>query len=602
VNTKRHLLQVCLLCAALLPAAVQAQFTFTIKNDAVTITGYTGPGGVVTIPSTTNGYPVTSIADSVFQNKSSVTSVIIPDSVTNVGNSTFNYCTGLTNISIGSSVASIGNSMFFFCYRLVGMAIPNSVKNIGTNAFFECSSLTNISIPSSVTNIGDMAFFECSGLKGIYFHGNAPSIGSLIFFDDNNPFDDNNTTIYYWPGTTGWGTTFGGLPTVQIQFTYTTNNGTINITGYTGSGGVVTILDTIDVLPVTSIGSNAFQYCTNLTNITIPNSVVNIGENAFQGCYNLTNILIGINVTNMEAYAFQNCSNLASIYFQSNAPGTGAFVFSNDNQATIYYLAGTTGWDSVFGGLTTELLNQNNCAYKAINGTISLTRYTGSSGELAIPRTMYGLPVTTIGLTAFYHCISLTNIIIPDSVTSIVDDAFVGCSNLIAITIPNSVANIASETFADCSCLTSILIGNSVTNLGDYAFQGCGNLTSMYFQGNAPSLGIFVFDGDTNAIAYYLPGTMGWSSFSALPAVLWNPQAQTSDGSFGVQANQFGFNITGSSNLVIVVEACTNFSNPVWLPVSTNTLNTFIGTNGTSYFSDPQWTNYSGRFYHLRSP
>jgi hypothetical protein len=70
----------------------------------------------------------------------------------------------------------------------------------------------------------------------------------------------------------------------------------------------------------------------------------------------------------------------------------------------------------------------------------------------------------------------------------------------------------------------------------------------------------------------------------------------------GIINNQFGFTITGSSNLVIVVEACTNLSNPDWQPVSTNTLDTFIGTNGTSYFSDPQWTNYPGRFYRLRSP
>ena len=69
-----------------------------------------------------------------------------------------------------------------------------------------------------------------------------------------------------------------------------------------------------------------------------------------------------------------------------------------------------------------------------------------------------------------------------------------------------------------------------------------------------------------------------------------------------MQNNQFGFNITGSSNLVIVVEACTDFANPVWQPVQTNTLNTFIGTNGTSYFSDPQWTNYPARFYRFRSP
>ena len=86
------------------------------------------------------------------------------------------------------------------------------------------------------------------------------------------------------------------------------------------------------------------------------------------------------------------------------------------------------------------------------------------------------------------------------------------------------------------------------------------------------------------------------------PAVLWNPQAQTSDASFGVRTNHFGFNITGGSNLVIVVVACTNFNNPIWSPVSTNTLNKFVGTNGTSYFSDPQWTNYPGRFYRLRSP
>jgi hypothetical protein len=96
---------------------------------------------------------------------------------------------------------------------------------------------------------------------------------------------------------------------------------------------------------------------------------------------------------------------------------------------------------------------------------------------------------------------------------------------------------------------------------------------------------------------------MGWgATFGGRPTVLWNPLTQTGDGSFGVQNNQFGFNITGSSNLVIVVETATNLADPVWSPVSTNTLSTFIGTNGQSYFSDPQWTNYPGRFYRLRSP
>jgi hypothetical protein len=117
-------------------------------------------------------------------------------------------------------------------------------------------------------------------------------------------------------------------------------------------------------------------------------------------------------------------------------------------------------------------------------------------------------------------------------------------------------------------------------------------------------VGSGVFCNDNSATVYYLPDATGWSeTFGDRPAVLWNPRVLTGDASFGIQANQFGFTITGSSNLVIVVEACTNLANSTWVPVGTNMLNTLlIGTNGTSYFSDPQWTNYSGRFYRFRSP
>ena len=145
-------------------------------------------------------------------------------------------------------------------------------------------------------------------------------------------------------------------------------------------------------------------------------------------------------------------------------------------------------------------------------------------------------------------------------------------------------------------------IPNGVTSLGGYAFWDCYGLTSAYFKGNTPSIGSSVFDLDPNATVYYLPGTTNWgTTFGGRPTVLWNPQAQR-DASFGIRTNRFGFNITGSSNLVIVVEACTDLVNPTWSPVGTNTLNTFIGTNGSSYFSDSAWTNYPGRFYRLRTP
>jgi hypothetical protein len=107
-----------------------------------------------------------------------------------------------------------------------------------------------------------------------------------------------------------------------------------------------------------------------------------------------------------------------------------------------------------------------------------------------------------------------------------------------------------------------------------------------------------LFWDDNNATIYYLAGTTGWdATFGGRPTMLWNPQVQTSGASFGVRTNRFGFTITGASNLVVVVEACTNLLDHRWSAVGTNTL-----AGGSSYFSDPRWTNHPARFYRLRSP
>jgi hypothetical protein len=167
-------------------------------------------------------------------------------------------------------------------------------------------------------------------------------------------------------------------------------------------------------------------------------------------------------------------------------------------------------------------------------------------------------------------------------------------------TIPAGVTGIGSSAFAFCTGLASLTIPRSVSNLGSYGFDGCTSLTNVYFMGNAPTADSTVFDSDTTATAYYLPGTIGWGEFSTntgLSTVLWNPEVQMDDGSFGVQNNLFGFNITGTNNYTVVVEACTNLANPVWTPLQTVTL-----TNGSVYFSDPQWTNYPNRFYGLGLP
>jgi hypothetical protein len=100
---------------------------------------------------------------------------------------------------------------------------------------------------------------------------------------------------------------------LQAQFTYTTNNGAITITGYTGPGGDVTIPDTIDGLPVTSIGLIAFYACTSLSSVTIPNSVTSIGSGAFRGCTRLASVMIPKSITNIAENAFGGCTSLTAI-------------------------------------------------------------------------------------------------------------------------------------------------------------------------------------------------------------------------------------------------------------------------------------------------
>jgi hypothetical protein len=116
-----------------------------------------------------------------------------------------------------------------------------------------------------------------------------------------------------------------------------------------------------------------------------------------------------------------------------------------------------------------------------------------------------------------------------------------------------------------------------------------------------PNNNLTVFYGSYYGTVYYLPGTTGWTStFDGWPTKQWflpNPVILGNNAGLGVQPSGFGFTISWATNISVVVEAATNLANPVWLPVSTNIL---IG--GTSSFSDPQWTNYPGRYYRLRSP
>jgi hypothetical protein len=233
--------------------------------------------------------------------------------------------------------------------------------------------------------------------------------------------------------------------------------------------------------------------------------------------------------------------------------------------------------------------------------TITITGYNGAGGVVSIPTAINGLPVTSIGDFAFENINKVRSVIIPASVTSIGQGVFESCLGLTNVTIPDSVTSIGIFAFA-ASSLPSVTIPASITNIGIFAFDECTSLISVYFWANAPSADSTMF-AYAPATAYYLPGTIGWAGFSAdtgLPAAQWRlpyPVILTCAPSFGVQTNNFGFIISWATNIPVVVEACTSLANPVWTPLSTNTL-----ADGSVYFSEPVQANASGRFYRITSP
>ena len=147
--------------------------------------------------------------------------------------------------------------------------------------------------------------------------------------------------------------------------------------------------------------------------------------------------------------------------------------------------------------------------------------------------------------------------------------------------------------------LTNVTIPTSVTSIGLAAFWDCTSLTSVYFTGNAPSAkGIFLDRPPRQSITCRAPQA-GAGMFDGLPTAPWflpNPLILTHSAGFGVQLGGFGFTISWATNASVVVEAATNLANPVWIPVKAPS----PLTSGTSYFNDPQWTNYPGRFYRVQ--
>ena len=336
---------------------------------------------------------------------------------------------------------------------------------------------------------------------GLCYNKNSDGTSVTVTYENSNSFNNPYysdlsgdlvipVTVTY-SGTTYSVTSIGsyafngcsGLTSVTIPNSVTA----IGLFAFYGCSGLTSV-----AIPysVTSIGSYAFNCCSGLTSVTIPNSVTSIGASAFEYCSGLTSVTIPNSVTSIGNYAFRGCSGLESMVV---AAGNSTYD-SRDNCNAIIETATNT---LISGCKTTTIPNSVTgiymCAFQDCSGLTSVT----------IPNS-----VTSIGYSAFYCCSGLTSVTIPNSVTTIGERAFVGCSGLTSVTIPNSVISIGQEAFRDCSGLTSVTIPNSVTSIGASAFEYCSGLTSVTIPNSVTSIGNWAFESCSGLTSVTLPASV----------------------------------------------------------------------------------------------
>ena len=317
--------------------------------------------------------------------------------------------------------------------------------------------------------------------------------------------------------------------------TYTITNDTVTITDCdTAATGTLVIPSTIEGKTVTSIGNDAFSYCSRLTSMTLPDSVTSIGNYTFGNCSSLTSITLPDSVISIGDSAFQSCTSLTSITLPDSVISIGNDAFNGCTSLT-----SVTVGNLIEGNRLSEIL-------KGLNDLSQITSLTISNG------------VTSIEVGAFEYCSNLTSITLPDSVTSIGDGAFYGCTSLTSITLPDSVTSIGEAAFVYCSSLTSITLPDNVISIGAAAFAGCTGLTSVTLWGNAPSVGSNMFDGvHADAKVYIQTGATGYgATFGGLPVVI--PDASLTDIALDNAVTSLGEDSDTSSATNVVVLAGTD--------------------------------------------
>lgn len=255
-------------------------------------------------------YSVTSIGKQAFFESYGLSSLTLPNSINSIGKAAFAYCHGLDTVVIPKNVTVIEDMVFADCEGLRRVVIPEGVTKIANSAFNACLSMDSLFLPNTVSSIEDWAFAGCESLKYIEISQSLRDVGQGAFGSCSSLVSVNITDLSSW---------------CKINFTNYSATPLYYAHQLKLNGEIITDL----VIPddVTSIGTLAFGYCSNLSSITIPNNVTSIGASAFRNCSGINTITIPNGVTSISGSLFSDCSNLTSVVIPNNVTAIGDWAF-----------------------------------------------------------------------------------------------------------------------------------------------------------------------------------------------------------------------------------------------------------------------------------
>ena len=470
------------------------------------------------------------------------------------------------------------------------------------SGFTNCASITSINIPSSILSIANNTFNGCNLLETVTIDSatiynsatSQESVGYLInYVADVNVLasvvDDSGNTNAYLNGAdftkSAQTVTIDGKdyytytynPILAYDYNISNHTAAVRATSSDRIVGEITVPSSVihegENYSVTSVATEGFMNCSDLTIINLPNTITSLSNKAFEDCSSLTSITIPDTVTSIGVRAFFRCNDLATITFGQNSQLTniGEFAFylcrsltsiavpsgvtsiSNSAFAYCYALSSVTllGNVIVIGGSAF-----NSCAITSISLpssllTIEQNAFQGSHlTSITIPNS-----VTSIGSATFNVCNDLQSITLPfigetastnkffgyifgassssvnnnfvpsslttvtiTSGTEIPNNAFYDCEHITTINLPNTITSIGSLVFQNCSALTHIIIPSAVLSIGIQAFQGCSTLNTVVFEQGSQltSLGNYVFYNCNALVDMTIPSTVtdiGYSAF-----------------------------------------------------------------------------------------